>query len=141
MPHELYHRTLVDAARAAVGAGHLAEPDGRATVDNPLCGDRVTVELCLRGDEVTALAHEVRGCILCEAAASMLGARAEHAGTAALRRVAADLEAMIRAEAPVPDDWPELAAFTPVRAYKSRHRCVLLPFEALVKALDAAESL
>ena len=30
--------------------------------------------------------------------------------------------------------WPELAAFAPVHAHKSRHECVLLPFEALYQA-------
>jgi nitrogen fixation NifU-like protein len=32
--------------------------------------------------------------------------------------------------------WPELAAFAPVHAHKSRHDCVLLPFAALTQALD-----
>jgi hypothetical protein len=35
--------------------------------------------------------------------------------------------------------WPELAAFAPVHAHKSRHECVLLPFEALIRALDQVE--
>jgi NifU-like protein involved in Fe-S cluster formation len=38
------------------------------------------------------------------------------------------------------DLWPELAAFTPVHAHKSRHDCVLLPFEALAQALDETET-
>jgi hypothetical protein len=35
--------------------------------------------------------------------------------------------------------WPELAAFVPVHAHKSRHECVLLPFEALIRTLDRVE--
>ena len=40
--------------------------------------------------------------------------------------------------APAPAAWPELAMFVPARAHASRHRCVLLPFRALIDALKAA---
>jgi nitrogen fixation protein NifU and related proteins len=36
--------------------------------------------------------------------------------------------------------WPELAAFEPVHRHKSRHDCVLLPFDALTQALEQAGS-
>jgi hypothetical protein len=32
--------------------------------------------------------------------------------------------------------WPELEMFRPVSGVKSRHECVLLPFDALREALD-----
>ena len=34
--------------------------------------------------------------------------------------------------------WPELDVFVPVRAYASRHECVLLAFEVLGEVLDQA---
>jgi NifU-like protein involved in Fe-S cluster formation len=42
---------------------------------------------------------------------------------------------MLKNGAPVPAGWPELSMFEPARAYPSRHRCVLLPFRALLAAL------
>ena len=39
---------------------------------------------------------------------------------------------------PVPERFAGLQVFTPVHAAKSRRDCVLLPFEALGKVLDAA---
>jgi NifU-like protein involved in Fe-S cluster formation len=45
---------------------------------------------------------------------------------------------MIRDGGTVPDGWPDLAAFEPVRDAKSRHECVLLPFEALEQAVKEA---
>ena len=33
--------------------------------------------------------------------------------------------------------WPEFEGFAPVRGVKGRHRCVGLPFEALVEAFSA----
>jgi len=55
---DLYHEALVRLAREAVGAGALPAPaggtltaalHGSATVDNPLCGDRVTMEVRVEG--------------------------------------------------------------------------------------------
>jgi nitrogen fixation protein NifU and related proteins len=58
-----------------------------------------------------------------------------------LRTVASDLgEAIAREPHAAGRAWPELAAFAPVHAHKSRHECVLLPFEALIRALDQVET-
>ncbi|MNC92414.1 hypothetical protein D3C83_88400 [compost metagenome] len=57
---------------------------------------------------------------------------------AELRAVRDGFRAMIKDGGAVPPEWPDLAAFEPVRREKSRHDCVLLPFEALDRALTAA---
>ena len=138
MMDTVYAQALRDLARAADGAGALAEPQVRVAVDNPLCGDRVTMDLTLADGRVAALAHKVRGCMLCEAAAAAIGRHALGAAPSRLRAVADGMRAMIRSGAPPPGDWQELAAFTPVHEIKSRHECVLLPFDALSQALDKA---
>lgn len=138
MSEAIYQQAILDHARAAVGAGRLDEPDGKATVDNPLCGDRVTVEVRLDGDTIAAVAHQVRGCLLCEASASVLARHATGRPPEALRQAAREFEAMIRSGAAVPAGWPELEVFTPVRQARSRHECVLLPFQAVERAIADA---
>jgi len=139
MSDALYHKAILDLARAATGAGQLDQADGRATIHNPLCGDRVTVEVAVSSGQITALAHKVRGCVLCEAAAAAIGAHAVGETASALRQAATALDAMLEHGAPAPAIWHgALAAFQPVTAVKSRHDCVLLPFQALVEALGKA---
>ncbi len=136
-PGALYHRAIVEAARAAVGSGRLADANATASVDNPLCGDRVTMHLRVEGQRVSGLAHEVRGCLLCEAAASLIGAHAPGQTVDALREVAAQVDALLeRGVQPADERWQDLKMFTPVHGFKSRHRCVRLPFEALLRALE-----
>ena len=135
----LYQQAIIDHAKMAVGAGRLDRPTASATVDNPLCGDRVTVDLVLQHGVVAAIGHQVRGCLLCNAASSVLARRGIGRDGAALRAVATEFDAMIREDGPAPDDWPDLACFRPVHAAKSRHECVLLPFRAAVKALEALD--
>lgn len=139
MSEDLYQQALLELARAAHGAGALAAPDGSALRDSPLCGDRVRMQVALEGGRIRAIAHDVKGCLLCRAAASLVGlhgAGLDAAGAGALRdRVAATL-----AGSEPPPGWPELKLFEPVRPHRNRHGCVLLPFETLAAALDSHSS-
>jgi NifU-like protein involved in Fe-S cluster formation len=137
---DLYQDELVRLARAATGAGGLDRADGAATLDNPLCGDRVTFEVRLEGGRIAAVAHRVRGCLLCEASASLLGEAAPGATAPGVDAARAAVTAMLAEGAPPPEDarWRRLALFEPVREVRSRHRCVILPFEALGEALARA---
>jgi nitrogen fixation NifU-like protein len=133
---DLYHQAIVALAKAAHGAGRLDSAKRRATVDNPLCGDRATVEVILANDRIAALRHAVKGCLLCRAAASLLGLRAPNAPKAELLANAAALDAMLDGGKPLPAGvWPELAAFQPVARHKSRFDCVKLPFQAARQAI------
>jgi nitrogen fixation NifU-like protein len=141
MSDELYHRAILELAKKARLMGRLEAPQASVTVDNPLCGDRVTLDLSLADGRVLEVGHKVRGCLLCEAATAAIGERAPGETPAALRAVAQDLsDAIARAPDMAGRRWPELAAFAPVHAHKSRHECVLLPFQALAQALDRAEA-
>lgn len=136
----LYHEAIVAAARRACGAGRLEAPSASVELDNPLCGDRVWVDVCTDSGRLVALAHRVRGCLLCEAAASVVAAHAVGASTAEVTRAADRLaEALAQGFAGVDLPWPALAMFAPVVAHRSRHRCVTLPLEALTAAMDRSD--
>ena len=136
MSQALYHSTLVEHAQAGRSRGRLAAPQRSATVDNPLCGDRVTIDLDLADGLVAAVGHLVRGCLLCEAAAEIIAGHAPGKTAAELAAAGAAARAIVNEGAAAPaDDWSALAVFAPVHEIKSRRDCVLLPFEALAKAL------
>lgn len=135
MNASLYDQAIKALAQAAHGHGRLADASAGARRDNPLCGDRIAIELRIDGGRIAALAHEVRGCLLCRAAASIIGLHACGAAPAEVRANARALAALLAGEAGAAPSWPELAAFAPVAAHRSRHGCVMLPFEALEDAL------
>jgi NifU-like protein involved in Fe-S cluster formation len=134
----IYQQAIKDLVRQTHGSGHLATPDRRARLDNPLCGDRVEIEVRLAADgRIAELAHQTRGCLLCRAAASILGRRAPGQSPAQIAAVHAALTAMLAAGDPPPAAWREWECFLPVRAHRSRHGCVLLPLRALEAALQS----
>lgn len=138
MSESLYQQAILDLSRAAHAAGRLVDPTASVTIHNPLCGDRITLDLKLGDDDVVReIGHRVRGCALCEAAASAIGLHAPGAAPTQLRKACEDIAALI-AGRELDLLWPELFVFRPVRDFKSRHRCVLLPFEALAQGLAQA---
>lgn len=138
MIEALYNRRIKELAEAAHGAGRLAAPGGTALRDSPMCGDRVRMDVVVGEGRIAALAHEVKGCLLCRAAASAIGLHAIGMPAAEAGPLREAVAAMLDG-GDAPDGWPELACFEPVRAHRSRHGCVLLPFEALASAACAAK--
>jgi len=129
----LYHEALVAKARSGIGKGRLTQPNASAQLDNPLCGDRVTLDLYLVGECITQVGHEVRGCLLCEAAAAVIAELTPGRTPAEVRDLSGHLTLMMQ-EGTAPG-YPVLDIFTPVINARSRRDCVLLPFNTLTKAL------
>ena len=140
MSDDLYQQAIMQRAKAPVRAGRLASPDVSVTVDNPLCGDRITLDVKLANGKIADMAHQVRGCALCQASASVMAAAAVGQPAAALGAAQNKVKAMLGGGDVPAAPWDELGIFTPVRRHKSRHDCVVLPFDALAQALAKAGS-
>jgi nitrogen fixation NifU-like protein len=135
---EIYQQAIKSLAADATGHGALDAPTAEVFLDNPLCGDCIKLQVSVQDGRIAALAHQVKGCLLCRAAAGVIGKRALGADRADAERIDTQVRAMLSERAPAPPGWDELAAFAPVHGHPSRHRCVQLPFEALVAAMRTA---
>lgn len=137
----IYNARMLRLAAEAAGAGRLDERDASAEIVNPVCGDRIRVDVRTEGARIAALGYEVHACVLTQASASLLGRHAVNRTAAEIRALAQRVEAMLREDGDAPGgDWSDYAALAPVRAHSSRHECVMLPLRALLAALDAGES-
>jgi NifU-like protein involved in Fe-S cluster formation len=135
MDDPLYPRALLRLAADARGAGRLDPADASASVHNPACGDRVTVTLRLERDRVADLAHDTQACLLAQAAAALLAGQAAGQTPAGIAALADRIRAMLAQGMPPP---PGFGIFEGAAAHPGRHVCVLLPFEAALKALEGA---
>ena len=70
--NEMYTERLLDHYRNPRNRGRLDAPDLAAEEYNPLCGDRVTIEMRTEAGRVIEARFEGRGCALCLGAASIL---------------------------------------------------------------------
>lgn len=126
MNDALYHDALMALSKDRTHAAALPPGTG-VTVDNPLCGDRVTLDGKLENGVAHDIRHKVRGCALCQASAAALARVLDgKPARAALADAQAAVESVLAGgSAPAPWD-----AFAPVARHKSRHDCVKLPFSA-----------
>lgn len=133
----LYQAAILDHDRAPRNHGPLAGATHTATVDNPLCGDVVTIELVVDGGTVRAAGFVGRGCSLSRAAASMLTAQLAGLPLDDARARLDRFETFVGSppDAPAPEDLGDLAAFAGVRRFRSRRACALLAARAARKAL------
>ena len=132
MSESLYQQSVKDLAAAE--SRRLVAPDVSVKLDNPLCGDAVTVELAFEGERITGFGHTAKGCLLCKAASTVAAAHVVGLGHAEAAALADQVAAMLKADAP--PVFPALEPFLAVRPHKSRHGCVLLPFRAIAAAIN-----
>jgi nitrogen fixation NifU-like protein len=101
--------------------GRLADATHRCRLDNPVCGDSVQVELKVNATGIIEQAwFTAAGCIISQAAASMLTQQVEGQPIDAVRSFTArDMLNLFRAQ------------LTP-----RRRQCCLLPWQALMTAIE-----
>jgi nitrogen fixation NifU-like protein len=139
MSDPLYRKEILRLAADAAGAGRLAHPSGSATVYNPTCGDRVTVDVMMAGGRITALTHHTSACVLTQASAAILGADAVGLNRAEIATLAAAVQALLAGGGTPPAPFNTYAAFDGLVPHKPRHICVLLPLQAALEAMDVLE--
>jgi nitrogen fixation NifU-like protein len=69
---ELYQEVILDHYRKPRNFGTLAGADRTAEGHNPLCGDRVVIELRMKGDTIDDVRFQGKGCAISTASASMM---------------------------------------------------------------------
>ena len=137
MNYDLYQDQIIEWSKKTDHAGRLENADCSGTASNPLCGDRITVELQMDGEEIKSMAYQVRGCLLCKASSSMLAELARGLTFDQLKTMSSALDQALKSSQDSPECFPEwYRLFYPVRSHKSRHSCVLLPLDAVIKAIS-----
>jgi nitrogen fixation protein NifU and related proteins len=69
---ELYRDFILDHYRNPRNAGRLDTPDATFEDNNPLCGDKIRMDIKLRDGVVDDIKFSGRGCAISQASASLL---------------------------------------------------------------------
>ncbi|HEY1961995.1 MAG TPA: iron-sulfur cluster assembly scaffold protein [Rhizomicrobium sp.] len=138
MSDPLYRKEILRLAADARGHGRLPHPDRTGVAHNLTCGDKVTMDLSLDPQgRIVDVAQEAKACVLTQASASILGEHLKGATQEDIEALANDVAAMLANNgAPPAPPFDSYAAFQGAVAHRNRHRCVLLPVEAVLEAFD-----
>ena len=130
----LYQKQILNYAQKSRASVAVDQPTHSATLDNPTCGDRVDVALEMAEGHVEKIAMNVRGCALCEAGAGLAIECLPGRNETELQDLTQGFAAWIDGKTDQPP-LSDMQHFTPVRDIRNRHKCVLLAFQATVRAV------
>jgi nitrogen fixation protein NifU and related proteins len=135
---DLYQKVIVEHGKRPKNHGALAGATHEATLQNPLCGDEVTVRVILVDGRLDEIRFESRGCVLSRASASLMTERVRGGLQSDALALGRELESYLSAPPADADDASarlgDPAVFEGVRDYPSRISCVVLPWQALARA-------
>lgn len=136
----LFESQLLSLAKTRAREGRLPDASNSGSVKNPFCGDEIAVDLRMNENgALEALGYEAKACSLCVASAELLNSWLDAASPpladadAALRALAQAIDGTLKGEMSPPEGFESLASVMPFRA---RHKCVTLPIDAALKALE-----
>lgn len=117
--NDLYQEKLLDYYHHPRNKGLLPHPDLTSGVYNPSCGDSVMMQAQLKNDILEKIVFEGKGCVISQAAASLLTERAQGLS-------------LNEVESLTPSDMKKLVG---IELGPTRVRCALLALEALQSAI------
>ena len=139
MSDPLYKKELLRLAADAMGSGRLTVPCETGHAHNPTCGDKVTMDIALAEGRIVGVAHHTQACVITQAAAAIVGAEIAGLSRDEVLALHRDVAAMLTGAKPPPAPFDVFQVFDGVAGHKARHKCVLLPLEAVLAAFAASE--
>jgi len=132
----LYQQVIVDHQRKPRNFRRLERPAASAEGFNPLCGDRVSLELALEDEVIRDIAFQGAGCAISVASASMMTEALKSRSVAEAEAAFDRFHTMLTGtDTTAGAALGKLQVFAGVRDFPSRIKCATLPWHALRAAL------
>ncbi|KRA45677.1 iron-sulfur cluster assembly scaffold protein [Devosia sp. Root635] len=139
---DLYSQKILDLAGNAPQPGRLAQPDASARKVSRVCGSMIEVDVQVRDGVITGYGHEISACALGQTSAAVVAREIVGTPVGEFREIREKMHAMLKENgAPPTGKWDDLRYLEPVRDYSARHMSTLLVFDAVVEAIEKAESI
>jgi nitrogen fixation NifU-like protein len=138
---DLYQEVILDHNRKPRNFGDLPGANRRAEGFNPLCGDRITIQVALDGDAVKEIRFEGSGCAISKASASMMTESVKGRTRAEAEALFQEFHRLLTEDGAVadPKSLGKLVVFSGVREFPVRVKCASLAWHTLRAALQNAQ--
>jgi nitrogen fixation NifU-like protein len=136
---DLYQQTILDHNRNPRNFRTVPGANRSAEGNNPLCGDRISLQVRVDGDVIRDIGFQGSGCAISKAAASLMTGAVQGKTTAEAESLFRTFHDMLTGGADAPADpksLGKLAAFAGVRSFPARVKCANLSWHTLHAALQ-----
>src|SRR6266508_4809386 len=133
----LYQELILDHYRRPRNKGTLEGATHSVSLNNPLCGDEIELQLRVDGDVIKEARFIGRGCSISQAAASMMTQLLKDRSIPQALALAVRISAMMQGDEAAARDRSlgDLRALAGVSKFPVRIKCALLPWNALTDAV------
>ena len=139
MSRPLYTTEILRLAASLQEERELEREDGRAELRSPTCGSRITIAVELDDERrVRMISQRVHACAFGQASAALVQQHAIGRAHDEVADALANVSRWLAQECEEPDAWPGIDALAAARPRKGRHGAILLPFRALLAAIESA---
>lgn len=130
---QLFQEVILDHYRSPKNKHGMEDATHSVTMDNPLCGDVVELNLRVEGDRIEDVSFQGQGCSISQAAASMLTRELKELSLREARGLIEKFTKLMHGEEEYEDDpdLGELRALSGVSRFPVRIKCALLGFNCL----------
>jgi len=140
MTSPAYTTEILRLAASLTEAHPLEREDGRAELRSPTCGSRIAIAIKLDEDRrIELLSQEVKACAFGQASAALVERHGVGRNHGEIADALVSLSRWLAEEQEECGEWPGIAVLEPARSRKGRHGAILLPFRALLKAIEEAQ--
>ncbi len=138
---ELYQQVIMDHNRSPRNFHRVEGANHSADGQNPLCGDVITLDLRVDGDQVVDAGFVGNGCAISKASASMLTESVKGRTVDEARALYENFHRLVTRDGPADEDvLGKLRVFAGVGEFPARVKCAALAWRTLEAALsDSAE--
>jgi nitrogen fixation NifU-like protein len=133
----LYQELILDHYRRPRNKGMVEHATHTVSLNNPLCGDEIDLQLRVEGGVIKQVGFIGRGCSISQASASMMTQLLKDRTVPQALALAERMSAMMQGDDAAVQDKTlgELRALAGVSKFPVRIKCALLPWNALTDAL------
>jgi nitrogen fixation NifU-like protein len=135
--NDLYRDVILDHNRRPRNFGALEPADASVEGFNPLCGDRLTVQLKMSGEHIADIRFEGQGCAISTASASLMTEAVKGKTRAEALALFERMHRLLTDDDAPSDELGKLAALSGVREYPARVKCASLCWHTLASALQS----
>jgi nitrogen fixation NifU-like protein len=133
---ELYQQVILDHSRSPRNFHKLEGANRTAQGHNPLCGDNITLYLLMDGETIKDISFLGSGCAISKASASILTAALKGKTKAEVKALFEKVHEMVTTGNRNGADLGKLAVFAGVHKFPARVKCAILPWHAVVAAME-----
>ncbi|MBM3832254.1 MAG: SUF system NifU family Fe-S cluster assembly protein [Verrucomicrobia bacterium] len=133
---DLYQQVILDHSKSPRNFLKMRNANRVAHGKNPLCGDQVVMYLLMDGDVIKDISFQGSGCAISKASASLLTDSLKGKDKEQVKRLFDDVHNMVTTGKVNGDDIGKLAVFAGVHKFPARVKCAILPWHAVVAAIE-----